>query len=364
MGVHTSDGPGRQLAERLRQLRKTQWPDVTVTQTELAKALSKRKPASVQLISSWERAGSPTPPPEDRLNAILTFFSTRRSIEARPYRLISEQDLTADEAATRNRLKLELFALREAALTESDAEALSVTGSPQSIVGRGPWAYKEGPIIIVCAEPDNDDAPAPADPDRSKLSRLADLDSLVELHGHIRAVNPDLLVRFAGIRDMRGEDWAAHLVLLGGVDWNEATQDAMRETPVPVTQLSDDDDPSRGCFQIVVEGEETLSFVPEFDSRGGARVLVQDVGHLFRVPNPYNQERSLTVCNGMYGSGVYGAVRTLTDAMFREKNADYLAQRFAGDSFSLLFKVRVLAGEVTTPDWTASGTVLHSWSEE
>jgi hypothetical protein len=361
--VHASGEPGRLLADRLRKLRKSQWPDVTITQTELAKALSKRKPASVQLISSWERAGSPTPPPEDRLNAILTFFSTRRSIETRPYRLISEQDLTADELATRNRLKQEFFALREAALTDADAEALSVSGPRTSIVGRGPWAYKEGPIMIVCAEPESDE-PAVPDPDRSKLSRLADLDSLVELHGHIRAVNPDLEVRFAGIRDMRGEDWAAHLVLLGGVDWNEATQDAMRETPVPVSQLSDDDDPSRGCFQVVVEGEDPLSFVPEFDSRGGARVLVQDVGHLFRAPNPSNRERTVTVCNGMYGSGVYGAVRTLTDVVFREKNAEFLAQSFDGDTFSLLFKVRVLAGEVTTPDWTAPGTVLHSWSEE
>ncbi|MEU4692452.1 helix-turn-helix transcriptional regulator [Actinoplanes sp. NPDC023714] len=360
MKVQPSGDPGRRLADRLRQLRKTQWPDVTITQTELAKALSRRKPASLQLISSWERAS--TLPPEDRLDAILTFFSTRRSIETRPYRLISEQDLTADEAATRDRLKQELFGLREAAVAESDAEALTGTPSRPSIVGRGPWHYKEGPVVIVCAEP-GDGSPPSIDPDRSRLSRFADLDSLFELHGHIRAVNPDLEVRYLGARDLQEDDWTAHLVLLGGIDWNDATQDAMRLTPVPVAQLSDDDDPSRGCFQVVVEGKDPMSFVPEFDSRGGARVLVQDVGHFFRAPNPLNRERTITVCNGMYGSGVYGAVRTLTHDVFREKNADYLAHHFDGDTFSLLFRVQVLTGIVTTPDWTAPGTVLHSWPE-
>ncbi|MBO3743099.1 hypothetical protein [Actinoplanes flavus] len=66
----------------------------------------------------------------------------------------------------------------------------------------------------------------------------------------------------------------------------------------------------------------------------------------------------------MYGSGVYGAVRTLTHDVFREKNADYLAQRFTGDTFSLLFRVQVLNGVAATPDWTAPGTVLHTWPED
>ncbi|MFF5290288.1 helix-turn-helix domain-containing protein [Paractinoplanes globisporus] len=353
---------GRALAERLRKLRKSRWPDVSITQAELAEALSGRKKASVQLISSWERTSDPTPPPEDRLNAILTFFSTRRSISTRPYRLISEQDLTADEAAARAELEAELFSLRSAAVSNGEAPEIEVATSPPSIVGRGPWHYKVGPVVIVCAERGGETPPATNDPDRPKLSRFADLDSLMELHGHIRAVNPDLNVRFVGASEMVEDDWTAHVVLLGGIDWNEATQEAMRLTPVPVRQVSDDADPSRGCFEVVDEGE-TQPFVPEFEDRGGGRVLVQDVGHFFRAPNPMNRERTITVCNGMYGSGVYGAVRTLTHDVFREKNSDYLAQRFRGDTFSLLFRVQVLNGVATTPDWTDPETVLHTWPE-
>ncbi|MFC6606891.1 XRE family transcriptional regulator [Amorphoplanes digitatis] len=255
----TVGDPGRALAVRLRKLRKSRWPDISITQAELAEALSGRKKASVQLVSSWERTSIVTLPPEDRLNAILTFFCTRRSIEARPYRLIGEQDLTADEIEARAVLRDELFALREAALALPEAPPDVPAPSPRSIVGRGPWHYKVGPVVIVVADPGNEAPSASLDPDRSKLSRLADLDSLMELYGHLRAVNPDLDVRYVSARDMQEDDWTAHLVLVGGIDWNEATQDAMRLTPVPVTQHSDDDDPSRGCFRVVDRGED-LSF--------------------------------------------------------------------------------------------------------
>nr|BFE73368.1 hypothetical protein GCM10020092_066690 [Actinoplanes digitatis] len=227
----TVGDPGRALAVRLRKLRKSRWPDISITQAELAEALSGRKKASVQLVSSWERTSIVTLPPEDRLNAILTFFCTRRSIEARPYRLIGEQDLTADEIEARAVLRDELFALREAALALPEAPPDVPAPSPRSIVGRGPWHYKVGPVVIVVADPGNEAPSASLDPDRSKLSRLADLDSLMELYGHLRAVNPDLDVRYVSARDMQEDDWTAHLVLVGGIDWNEATQDAMRLTP-------------------------------------------------------------------------------------------------------------------------------------
>ncbi len=344
--------PARALAERLRYLRKSHWSGVPITQAQLAEALDTRKSASVQLISSWERVAQPTPPPPDRLDAIATFFCTRRSIERQPYRLIPEDDLTEQEAKVRDELRDELFELRGAALAESP-----------SIVGRGPWYYLEGRVVIVCAElPGQEPPSAGSDPDRADLSRFADLDSLFELHGHIRAVNPDLEVQYRSAGSMSSDDWTAHLVLLGGVDWNEATQDAMRLTRVPVTQLSADSDPSRGCFRVV-EGEKEKSFVPQFKDRGGKRVLVQDVGHFVRAPNPVNRSRTITVCNGMYGSGVFGTVRTLTDKVFRENNADYLARTFGEGTFSLLFRVQVANGVVTTPDWTKPDTVLHTWSE-
>jgi transcriptional regulator with XRE-family HTH domain len=357
--------PDRVLAARLRKLRKSWWPDVSITQAELAEALSGRKNASISLISSWESGNEPTPPPEDRLNAIVTFFSTRRSIEARPYRLISEQELTAEEKEVRKSLRDELFALRAAALAETSTPSAPAPVR-RTLVGRWPWSYEQGPILLVCPEPElpvmNGSVSPASDPDATDVYRLTDLQSLIELYGHIRAVNPDLHVSYKGARGMTTDDWTKHLVLIGGIDFNLATQWAMLRTSVPVTQRSVDDDPSRGCFQVV-EGEDTLNFTPSFADLGGSRVLTHDIGHFFRAPNPHNRERSITVCNGMFGSGVYGAVRALTHDELRDKNADFLAERFDGDTFSLLFRVDVVNDNALTPDWTAPGTVLHAWPE-
>lgn len=360
--MSTPGDAARALAERLRALRKGHWPDISITQAQLATALDQRKPTSVQLISSWERVSNPTPPPEDRLNAIATFFCTRRSWGEGRFRLIGEAELTDTEASARTKLYQELSDLRRAALLE--------VGGPHAptLVGQGPWHFEDdAPVTIICAElPDDLQKKLPfsgwADPDRAELSRFADLDSLFELHGHIRAVNPDLEVQYRSATRMRRDDSTSHLVLLGGVDWNKATQDALRLTGVPVRQYSDDDDPSRGCFRVVED--DMQSFAPAFEARGADRVLVQDVGQFLRAPNPLNRARTITVCNGMYGSGVLGAVRTLTDKVFRQQNAGYLAENFKErGTYSLLFRVHVVNGVVATPDWTAPDTMLHTWSE-
>jgi transcriptional regulator with XRE-family HTH domain len=359
-------GAARVLADRLRELRKTNWPDVTITQAQLAAALGRRKTATVQLISSWERQANPAAPPEDRINALATFFCTRRSIEGREFRLLSEGELTADENEAREKLVRELLGLRRSALQGAGVPAPE---NGQSIVGRGPWHFdSDADIIIVCAAPPEDtQIKLPAGfspPDRAELSRFADLDSLFELHGHIRAVNPDAEVQYRNAQHMRRDDSTANLVLLGGVDWNKATQDTMRLTGVPLRQFSDDNDPSRGCFQVVEDDDIVGAHAPIFESREDDRVIVQDVGHFLRAPNPLNRECTVTVCNGMYGAGVFGAVRTLTDKKFRDKNAGYLAETFEGaETFSLLFRVQIVNGVVATPDWTDPDTVLHSWSE-
>jgi len=73
--------------------------------------------------------------------------------------------------------------------------------------------------------------------------------------------------------------------------------------------------------------------------------------------------RTVTICNGMYSSGSYGAVRALTDARFRDRNAAYLQDRFAGsESFCILSRVLVESGPALTPDWTVPENRLFEWS--
>jgi hypothetical protein len=364
---------GRALASRLRGLREAHWPDVKITQAELAQALGDRKPASVPLISSWESHSAPKAPPADRLSSYATFFSTHRSVDQRPYRLLDEHELTTEEAEIREGLRKELLDLRDAALSGAPMREPAPVLPATSIVGRGPWHFPgNAPVIIVCPElpqrvRDRMPFASETDPDYTDLSRLTDTGSLLELHGHIRAVNPDLDVAYRSANPetagtLTSDDSTAHLVLLGGVDWNKATLDAMRLTHIPVTQHSDDNDPNRGWFEVT-DGEERTTFAPRFEERESGRVLIEDVGHFVRAPNPLNPDLTVTVCNGMYGRGVFGAVRTLTDRKFRQRNTTYLADRFSDrDTYSLLFRVQIFNGVVVTPVWSAPDCVLHEWS--
>jgi hypothetical protein len=91
--------------------------------------------------------------------------------------------------------------------------------------------------------------------------------------------------------------------------------------------------------------------------------LASDVGLLARVPNPLSSSRTLTICNGIHSRGVYGAVRTLTDAALRDSNERYIATNFGdADSFAILMSVEVIKDQAITPDFNSSGTVLYEWS--
>jgi hypothetical protein len=201
----------------------------------------------------------------------------------------------------------------------------------------------------------------PRDPDYTRLNSYADLDALLELHGHIRAVNPSIEVRVRTAQDMKGDDLTTHLVIVGGVDWNALTQDVSRATYIPVQQRSQPDE-TGGYFETL-QGDQTIRLQPRLEPRPkDGFTLREDVCHFFRGINPFNNRRTLTICNGMFSRGVYGAVRALTDAPFREHNEDYINERFADtDSFSIVSRVLVVEGETVTPDWTIAENRLHEW---
>jgi hypothetical protein len=95
---------------------------------------------------------------------------------------------------------------------------------------------------------------------------------------------------------------------------------------------------------------------------GKTEVLIEDVAHFFRAPSPLNDKRTISICNGSFQRGTYGAVRALTDARFRDRNENYLRTRFAGQTtFSIVSRAKVMLGDVVTPDWTSSDDLLHEW---
>ncbi|SFW73570.1 helix-turn-helix domain-containing protein [Amycolatopsis australiensis] len=341
------------LARRLKALRETHWPDAGITQGQLAEAFGG---LSVSLISSWENADKPVRPPVKRLEAYATLFATRRSLTGESLRLLPLEDLTDEERIRRKELLEELLRLREGRVAAGSAAA-------------DVWTFPPGQdVTIVCAELPRElrDHLSYADPESADFVTLytyADPDALIELYGHIRARNPDNHVSFHTTEELTPDDYTTHLVLLGGVDWNTVTAAVIERVDLPVEQVvRADDAPTSepGGFRVQRDGGSVL-FPPLLDSEGH---LLEDVAHFYRGVSPFNRKRTVTVCNGMYGRGTLGAVRALTDAKFRDRNGEYLRQRFAGaESFSIISRVPVVAGKGLTPDWTVPENRLHEWPD-
>jgi hypothetical protein len=361
--------PGRALAGRLRALRERHWPDRRVTQRQVAEAFGGDRPLSESLISSWESPKGTAQPPPNWLQAYATFFASRRSVEGGRGRLLSDAELTGEERAVRDRLHEELLQLRFPDAVDGHRTLLA---GPTDAIGGGRWYFADQKsVTIVCARlppqlrasmPYTD----PENPDYVRSYTYADVDALIELFGHIRAVNPAIPdVRIRTVDVLEEDDYTAHLVLLGGVDWNPVTRDITRRLKLPVRQgTRADDDPYNGYFEVGA-GEAAQRFAPVLDRDGSRIILREDVAYFFRGRNPYNSHRTITICNGTFGRGTYGAVRALTDVRFRDRNEEYLTERFRDPlGFGILHRVAIgVKGEALTPDWTIEENRLHEWPE-
>jgi hypothetical protein len=346
-----------QLAQRLRQLRQ-QWADARLTQDKLATAFSAEEKLAAATVSSWESATAPKLPPPHRLRAYARFFATARSVEPAVPKLLPLEELTPDERAVYTALEAELLGLRSA-----------VTGAPaeDQIAFSRSWLFGDGGrVTVICAElPEREQGPlaAPSDPNYTELQRYADLDSLMELFGHIRAENPQIEVRFRLPTEVVPDDLSGHVVLLGGVVWNEITGRLSEMAGLPIRQVEHPDLLTGEIFIAIVNGREQ-EFWPKWADEERT-ILTEDVGLFARLPNPLNSGRTLTICNGVHSRGVYGAVRTLTDAELRDANERYIATNFGqSDSFALLMSVRVITSKGMTPDFNGDGTVLYQWAPD
>jgi hypothetical protein len=357
-----SDGSGSALSRRLRELRRSGFQDAAITQRELGRVLSADKPISPPLISSWEKGNAV--PLERWLNAYATFFATERSVEGEQYRLLRTSELTTEERVKRDSLAEELRSLRDEAL---QAEA-GVSESVPAVSGPpgGPWHFTDGrPVVIVGRELPDDQRPdtRPEDPHRpyGEMYTFGSIDALFELFGHVRAANPRTDVTIRKDSDLEPDDLTKHLVVVGGVDWNALGDRLGRLSGVPVQQNSPGM-PADAYFEVDEDGEKRR-LRAELGQDGA---LLSDAGHFLRMPSPLNRKRTLTVCAGHYSLGTLGVVRALTDKWFRDRNADFLAQRFGGsDAYSIVMRILVLNGdEVVTPDWTVPSARLHEWPPE
>ncbi len=362
MGLNGGDA--RQvLAARLRDLRDQHWPELRITQPQLALALGG---LSVPLISSWESATNPRIPPVHRLETYARLFATRRSFDGDAPRLVDRASLTDAERRTLNELTSELMRLRGRAMEAASADPAGVRSLSESI-GSSPWRFDDGgTVTVVCAKlPQEMLKQIPYtdvnEPDFIELLTYSDLDSLFELYGHLRAANPGSHVYRRIANELKHDDYHTHLAVLGGVDWNELTSTILKKLELPVQQVAHWDTDGAQYFEVENNGVME-QYRPVLRGSGDQKVLEEDVALFVRAANPFNRARIVTICNGMYGRGTYGAVRALTDAEFRDRNVDYLSSRFSGcDSFCILTRVQIVNGATLTPDWSVGENTLFEW---
>lgn len=348
------------LARRLRYLREEHWPGMKITQPKLARAMGESKPLSVPLISSWESQTNPRIPPLNRLEAYAVLFATPRSFTGAEPRLISPRDMSDEERQNMDALLSELMKLR--------SEAMGALGAGLDTAPSDPWHFADGkPITVVCAQwpPDmlqkipytNEN-----DPDYIELLTYSDLDSLVMSFGHLRAANPTSHVEYFRSGLLPSGNYRSHLVSLGGIDWNVVTSDLMERLSLPVTQIADWKSDDGQFFEV--DGESgKVQYRPVLQKVDGRKILREDVALFAQAVNPFNQERIVTICSGMYGRGSYGVVRALTDSEFRIRNSRYLESRFKNSlPYCLLTRVQVVNNQTLIPDWTDDGTRLFEWS--
>jgi hypothetical protein len=294
----------------------------------------------------------PTP---TRLSAYARFFATRRSLQGEPH-LIPEDELTPDEQDRFRELEEHLHGL------------LHDNKSPR----HDTFTFDDGPVTVICSQtPEEAQGPLAdeSDPNFTKLQRFGDLDALIEIYGHLCRSNPNLDIFFRLASEIVADDMTTHVILLGGIAWNQATrrfQTAIDE--LPITQVVVPEIDTGEIFRIQ-QGDGDRSFVPEWDDPAerdeeGKRELIEDVAFLARLPNPFHSRRTLTICNGVHSRGVLGAVRCLTDVRVREANEGFLADRFPDGRFALLLRVPVVGNETLSPDLQKQETRLYEWPAE
>jgi transcriptional regulator with XRE-family HTH domain len=341
------------LAIRLRQLRETGITGRALTQPQVSRVLG----VSVPLISSWEQGKSV--PPARRLEAYARLFAAQRVAQDGRVQLPAVEQLSEPEHKAYEALATQLMNMRAAAMHTSRA----ISDEPRS-----PLQFAAGEAItIACSELPQRlrtelSYADPDDPDYVESYRIADLDTLIELLPHVAALNPTSPIKIGLDSELTADDRSAHLIVLGGVDFNKITRGLLQYLEhMPVRQLerATDDDP--GGFSV-----RTLTGLKEVRPTllDGGSELKEDVAHFLRAPNPYNHQRTLTFFHGSYSRGSRGVVRALTDSKIKKRNATYIAERFGNqDAYSIVCRVKIVANEIIVPDWTLDEIRLHEWPE-
>ena len=228
------------------------------------------------------------------------------------------------------------------------------------------WGINDGDsVIVVCSELDNPKERQLVEPPREFIYSLkyGDVDAYFEVVTTLLRLYPAIKLRImsAGEATATRVDFARHLILIGGPDYNALTEQILSRDITQFNYRSPDGDTrsEENPEEIVLYdklNQKEYCFPTENPGDGANN---RDFGYFERVANPNNPERSIVLIGGCHTIGVTGAVKAFSMAESEEgeiqgqvlTNATLVAKRVGkAQAFAVVVSVdRVLGQTINTP---------------
>jgi hypothetical protein len=147
--------------------------------------------------------------------------------------------------------------------------------APTASIASASWRFSDGfPVTIICSELSRSDEVSLGplsvvdNPNYTRLYSFADADALVELFGYLNASNPGVPISYLLASQVTFKDLSNHIVLLGGIAWNDVTRRLNAGAELPIRQVRNEKIHSGEVFEIE-GGPHGQPFLPAF--RTGTR---------------------------------------------------------------------------------------------
>ena len=219
------------------------------------------------------------------------------------------------------------------------------------------WGFKDGAtVIVVCSELENPEDRQHVEP-REFIYNLkyGDVDAYFETVTTLLRLYPRIKLRTmsAGEAETTRLDFARHLVVIGGPDYNTLAERILSWDRSQFDYRGPDGETSSKQYpnEIVIHDKlNENEYCYQTDSR--------DFGYFERIVNPHNPDSRVVLIGGCHTIGVTGAVKAFSMAGGEEgeiprgvlRNSALVAKR-AGKSarFSVLVDVERIGQTISTP---------------
>lgn len=256
-----------------------------------------------------------------------------------------------------------LLAVRQRSATDELGSDRADSGEEthRTLVHQSMWHFPDGsPITLVghrlppAYRPPSAD---PKNPNYVRFTELADLDTLIDVHGVIRACNPGSQVVITAAQDLSQRSVANHLVLIGGWTWEAVEPWFSRVFAIPI-ELGDPFE--RGAIVVRLPEGGKREFKYTVVDEG----VIEDIGFFACGKNPSAPRRKLIVCGGITTRGVHGAALCFIDPEMRERNEEYLMSHFSNEATCcIVMRVPIINNDPLTPDLTKGESRLFEWCD-